>query len=89
MAALIFRHIDQTTLETWLTNAATAVAQGGKTVISYTEAGRSVMKEFALPYRDFLEEVNAALELKDPDKYQPRITTTRVSFAAGRDGGGV
>jgi hypothetical protein len=88
MAALIFRHIAQTTLETWLTNAATAVEQGGKTVISYTEAGRSVTKQFALPYKDFLEEINAALEEKDPDKYQPRITSTRASFAAARDGGG-
>lgn len=88
MAALIFRHIDQTTLETWLTNAATAVTQGGKTVISYSEVGRSVTKQFALPYEKFLDEVNAALELKDPDKYQPRITTTRASFLSARDGGG-
>lgn len=89
MAALIFRHIDQTTLETWLTNAATAVTQGGKTVISYSEAGRSVTKAFALPYADFLEEINAALELKDPGKYQARVTTTRLSFRQGNDGSGV
>jgi len=88
MAALIFRHIDQTTLETWLANAATAVTQGGKTVISYSEAGRSVTKQFALPYTQFLDEVNAALEIKDPGKYEPRITSTRASFLSARDGGG-
>lgn len=89
MAALIFRYIPQATLETWLTSAGTAVEQGGKTVISYTEAGRSVTKQFALPYREFIEEVNAALEYLDPDKYRPLITSTRVSFSSGNDGGGV
>lgn len=88
MAALIFRHISQTTLETWLTNLESAVENGGKTVISYTEAGRTVTKQFALPYQAFVEEVNAALELKDPDKYTPLVDTVRVSFSNSTDGGG-
>ncbi len=89
MAALIFRHTSQATLETWLANIETVVENGGKTVISYTEAGRTVTKQFAMPMMTFIEEVNAALEFKDPDKYTPLMTTTRVSFSAGNDGGGV
>jgi hypothetical protein len=89
MAALIFRHISQATLETWLTNCETVVENGGKTVISYTEAGRTVTKQFAMPYMAFLDEVNAALEYLDPDKYGGLVDSTRVSFSGGNDGGGL
>jgi hypothetical protein len=88
MAALLFRHFSLTTLEAMLEAAASAVEQGGRTVISYSEAGRTVTKSFALSYADYLDEVNAALEAKDPEKYGPRIDSTRVSFNRSDDGNG-
>lgn len=87
MAQLLFRNYSLSTLETMLENSSNAVSQGGKTIISYTEAGRTVTKQFALPFADFMDELNEALSYKDPDRYGSLITSTRISFAQGNDGG--
>jgi hypothetical protein len=88
MAALILRHATQAQLEDMLAQALANLARN-KTVISYTEAGRTVTKQEQMRIEAYIDEINAALELKDPDKYTPLMTTTRVSFSAGNDGGGV
>lgn len=50
----------------------------GKTVMSYTDSGTQVAKDFAMPIADVLKECKYALQLLDPVQFGKR-QTIRVS----------
>ena len=47
---------------------------GNKVMLSYSDSGTTVNKEFAMDTRTFLVELRYALQIRDPNKYGARDT---------------
>lgn len=57
----------------------------GKTVMSYSDSGSSVSKNFVMPPKEMLDESMYALSNLDPDTYGKRTSVLRPSWRNGRD----
>ena len=52
----------------------------GKTIMSYSDTGTSVSKQFSMPPKEVLMEVRHALQLLDPATYGKRTTVIRTNW---------
>ena len=52
----------------------------GKTIMSYSDTGTSVSKQFSMPPKEVLMEVRHALQLLDPAVYGKRTTVIRTNW---------
>lgn len=59
---------------------AVAMLKEGKTVMSYSDSGTNVSKQFVMPVRDVLAECRMALSQLDPDTYGKRVTILRSNW---------
>jgi hypothetical protein len=59
---------------------AVAMITEGKTIMSYSDTGTSVSKQFAMPPKEVLMEVRHALQLLNPAEYGSRRTVIRTDW---------
>jgi regulator of extracellular matrix RemA (YlzA/DUF370 family) len=52
----------------------------GKTIMSYSDTGTSVSKQFSMPPKEVLMEVRHALQLLDSATYGKRTTVIRTNW---------
>ena len=53
---------------------AVAMLKEGKTIMSYSDSGTNVSKQFVMPVKEVLAECRMALQQLDPETYGPRRT---------------
>ena len=68
-----------------LRDKAVSLMTEGKTVMSYSDSGSSVTKQFALPPKEMLGEAMYALSKLDPDTYGKSITVISTDWSYRRD----
>jgi monoamine oxidase len=68
-----------------LRDKAVSLMTEGKTVMSYSDSGSSVTKQFALPPKEMLGEALYALSKLDPDTYGKSITVISTDWSYRRD----
>ena len=59
---------------------AVAMLKEGKTIMSYSDTGTSVSKQFVMPVKEVLAECKMALQALDPDTYGKRVTVIRPEW---------
>jgi hypothetical protein len=59
---------------------AVAMLKEGKTIMSYSDTGTSVNKQFVMPVREVLAECKMALQQLDPATYGTRTTVIRTTW---------
>ena len=59
---------------------AVAMFKEGKTIMSYSDSGSNVSKQFVMSPKEVLAECNHALKLLDPDTYGTRTTIIRTDY---------
>ena len=59
---------------------AVAMLKEGKTIMSYSDSGSSVSKQFVMPVREVLQECSMALQNLDPATYGSRTTVIRTNW---------
>lgn len=59
---------------------AVAMLKEGKTIMSYSDTGTSVSKQFTMPVKEVLAECKMALQQLDPDTYGKRTTIIRTDW---------
>jgi hypothetical protein len=59
---------------------AVAMLKEGKTIMSYSDSGTSVSKQFVMPVKEVLTECRMALQLLDPATYGSRKTVIRTDY---------
>ena len=59
---------------------AVAMLKEGKTIMSYSDTGTSVNKQFVMPVREVLAECKIALQQLDPATYGSRVTVIRTDW---------
>jgi hypothetical protein len=59
---------------------AVAMFKEGKTIMSYSDSGSNVSKQFVMSPKEVLAECNHALKLLDPDTYGIRTTIIRTDY---------
>jgi chloramphenicol 3-O-phosphotransferase len=64
---------------------AVAMFKEGKTIMSYSDSGSNVSKQFVMAPKEVLAECKHALQLLDPDTYGVRTTIIRTDYQ-GFDG---
>ena len=64
---------------------AVAMFKEGKTIMSYSDSGSNVSKQFVMSPKEVLAECQHALKLLDPDTYGIRKTIIRTDYQ-GFDG---
>jgi hypothetical protein len=84
MASGLFIGLTETQLLA-LRDKAVALITEGKTVMSYSDSGSSVTKQFALPPKEMLGEALYALSKLDPDTYGKSITVISTDWSFRRD----
>jgi hypothetical protein len=52
----------------------------GKTIMSYSDTGTSVSKQFSMPPKEVLMEVRYALQLLNPAEHGKRTTVIRTNW---------
>jgi hypothetical protein len=57
---------------------AVAMLKEGKSIMSYSDSGTSVSKQFVMPVKEVLAECKMALQLLDPATYGSRTTIIRT-----------
>lgn len=77
MALGIYVGLDEDTL---LAYKQEALAQLGLAVTSYSDSGTSVNKQWGMPPRDRIVEINYALSRIDPKKYGGMTTSVQVNW---------
>jgi hypothetical protein len=68
-----------------LRDKAVSLITEGKTVMSYSDSGSSVTKQFALPPKEMLGEALYALSKLDPATYGKSITVISTDWSTRRD----
>jgi len=56
---------------------AVSMLKEGKTIMSYSDSGTNVNKQFVMPVKEVLAECKMALQALDPDTYGKRTTVIR------------
>ena len=79
MAKGIFIGLDESDLLA-IRAKAVAMLTEGKTIMSYTDSGTSVSKQFAMPPAEVLAECRMALQQLDPDTYGTRVVALRTDY---------
>ncbi len=59
---------------------AVAMLKEGKTIMSYSDSGTNVSKQFVMPVKEVLAECRMALQQLDPDTYGKRLTVIRPEW---------
>jgi hypothetical protein len=59
---------------------AVAMLKEGKTIMSYSDSGTNVSKQFVMPVKEVLAECRMALSQLDPDTYGKRVTVIRPNW---------
>ena len=59
---------------------AVAMFKEGKTIMSYSDSGSNVSKQFVMSPKEVLAECNQALKLLDPETYGVRTTIIRIDY---------
>ena len=59
---------------------AVAMLKDGKTIMSYSDTGTSVSKQFVMPVKEVLAECKMALQALDPATYGQRVTVIRPEW---------
>lgn len=59
---------------------AVAMLKEGKTIMSYSDSGTNVSKQFVMPVKEVLAECKYALQQLDPDTYGKRVTIIRTDW---------
>ena len=59
---------------------AVAMLKEGKTIMSYSDSGSSVSKQFVMPVKEVLAECKMALQALDPETYGKRVTVLRPDW---------
>jgi hypothetical protein len=59
---------------------AVAMLKEGKTIVSYSDSGSNVNKQFVMPVKEVLAECKMALQLLDPATYGRRTTVIRADY---------
>jgi hypothetical protein len=59
---------------------AVAMLKEGKTIMSYSDTGTSVSKQFAMPVKEVMAECKMALQALDPATYGSRRTVIRTDW---------
>jgi chloramphenicol 3-O-phosphotransferase len=59
---------------------AVAMFKEGKTIMSYSDSGSNVSKQFVMSPKEVLAECNQALKLLDPETYGVRTTIIRTDY---------
>ena len=59
---------------------AVAMFKSGAVIMSYSDSGSNVSKQFAMPPKEVLAECNHALKLLDPETYGVRTTIIRTDY---------
>lgn len=59
---------------------AVAMLKEGKTIMSYSDTGTSVSKQFVMPVKEVLAECRMALSQLDPEVYGKRLTVIRPEW---------
>lgn len=59
---------------------AVAMLKEGKTIMSYSDSGTNVSKQFTMPVKEVLAECKMALQQLDPDTYGKRTTIIRTDW---------
>ena len=68
-----------------LKSKALQLIMDGKTLMSYSDSGSSVTKQFAMPPKEMLGEAMYALSKLDPDTYGKSITVISTDWSTRRD----
>lgn len=59
---------------------AVAMLTEGKTIMSYSDTGTSVSKQFVMPVKEVLAECRMALQQLDPGTYGTRVVALRTDY---------
>jgi len=59
---------------------AVAMLKEGKTIMSYSDSGTNVNKQFVMPVKDVMLECKMALQQLDPETYGQRRTVIRSNW---------
>lgn len=59
---------------------AVSMLKEGKTVMSYSDSGTNVSKQFVMPVRDVLAECKQALQALDPDTYGKSVKIIQTDY---------
>jgi hypothetical protein len=59
---------------------AVAMLKEGKTIMSYSDSGTNVNKQFVMPVKEVMSECKMALQLLDPATYGRRTTVIRTDY---------
>lgn len=59
---------------------AVSMLKEGKTIMSYSDSGTNVNKQFVMPVKDVLGECLMALQQLDPETYGSRKTIIRTQY---------
>lgn len=59
---------------------AVAMLKEGKTIMSYSDSGTNVNKQFTMPVKEVLAECKLALQTLDPDTYGKQVRIIRTDY---------
>ena len=59
---------------------AVSMLKEGKTIMSYSDSGTNVSKQFVMPVKEVLAECKMALQALDPETYGQRRTVLRSNW---------
>ena len=59
---------------------AVSMLKEGKTIMSYSDSGTNVSKQFVMPVKEVLAECKMALQALDPETYGKRVTVLRPDW---------
>ena len=59
---------------------AVAMLKEGKTIMSYSDSGTNVSKQFVMPVREVLDECRLALQQLDPETYGKSVKVIRTDY---------
>ena len=59
---------------------AVAMLKEGKTIMSYSDSGTNVNKQFVMPVKEVLAECKAALQVLDPATYGSSVKVIRTDY---------